>query len=57
MDLQPFLIRLLIGVLIIWLIEYILGVVSIDAQVKRIITAIVVIVMVLYIIFGSIIIH
>jgi hypothetical protein len=53
MSLEPFLVRLLIGALVIWLTEYVLGILTLDAKIKQLLTVIVVIFVVIFILVGG----
>lgn len=51
--LEPFLVRLLIGALVIWLTEYVLGILTLDAKIKQLLTVIVVIFVIIFILVGG----
>lgn len=49
--------RLLIGVLVIWLVEYVLGMLTIEPKLKQLLTLITVLAAVVYIVFGQLLIR
>lgn len=54
---QDVLVRLLIGVLVIWLFERLLTVITIDAKLKELISIIVIVLIVLWALFGFVLLH
>ncbi len=55
--LDPILYRLLIGALVIFIFEAFLGILTMDAKAKQLLNIILIVIVIIYIVFGSFLLH